>query len=497
MVAALVCQHPCAAFEPMTSDADTNNNQDVELVSQGGGDAALIDRFIKDLKFYTTDSLLRLWLAPFGNQVRTGASKSTSVRLMNDEVDNEHAQESQTVIGLNNEGVKDLNHEDYPAAIKKFELALEYDPDYKLAHDNLAIAYNNFGLSLRKKPTEALKQFHAALFLNPTNNTTRQNVEGIIRMLGKRPQSFSDRVLLGDQSNSAGDPLGAVVEYSAALELKQDADLRAKLLAAFARMIKSQKMLNTHFLMFDTAASVMDVKLEPAPITSGAQGAGKKQDPDFGGYMAELQRRIKKSWSPPETDTFKQVIVIFKLKGDGALLKLRLDTTSGSISADTAALRAVEKAAPFQPLPDGAPPTVDIEFTFDYKPHLPTGQIDKALNAKERDYYAKKLTNATSVDYPFSSVTDYMTILESSIKKAWRPPLGHESKIVSVTFRVNKNGDVSDLKLYTSSGHGNADEAALQAIRDCARFAPPPQTGFPLDVQYTFDRRLNWAGKPY
>ena len=33
---------------------------------------------------------------------------------------------------------------------------------------------------------------------------------------------------------------------------------------------------------------------------------------------------------------------------------------------DRAALKAVEDSAPFRPLPEHAPPSVDIEFTFDY-----------------------------------------------------------------------------------------------------------------------------------
>jgi tetratricopeptide (TPR) repeat protein len=137
--------------------------------------------------------------------------------------------DSSQVIGLNNDGVKALNSSDYKTAITKFEAALKIDPSYKLARDNLAIAHNNYGLQLRGTPAEALKQFHQALYLNQTNATTMQNVEGIIRMMGKDPKSYADRVALGDQARLAADFVGAIIEYSAALKLKDDAKLHIKL----------------------------------------------------------------------------------------------------------------------------------------------------------------------------------------------------------------------------------------------------------------------------
>src|SRR6185437_3930872 len=137
--------------------------------------------------------------------------------------------DSSQVIGLNNDGVKALNSSNYQLAIQKFEAALKLDPNYKLARDNLAIAHNNYGLQLRNTPAEALKQFHQALYLNMSNATTMQNVDGIIKMMGKDPHSFADRVALGDQARLAADFVGAIIEYSAALKLKDDAKIHVKL----------------------------------------------------------------------------------------------------------------------------------------------------------------------------------------------------------------------------------------------------------------------------
>ena len=91
-----------------------------------------------------------------------------------------------------------------------------------------------------------------------------------------------------------------------------------------------------------------------------------KKDIDFGPYMNELQRRIKRAWKPPRGNESKRVIVNFKINSLGELSDLGIKVSSGTTVADQAALLAVQAAAPFNRLPPGAPSKVDIEFTFDY-----------------------------------------------------------------------------------------------------------------------------------
>ena len=87
---------------------------------------------------------------------------------------------------------------------------------------------------------------------------------------------------------------------------------------------------------------------------------------DWGLYMLELQRRIKRAWFPPHKEENKRVVVVFKIHRDGELSNLRLIGSSGSADADRQALSAIENAAPFNHLPDGASEDQDIQFTFDY-----------------------------------------------------------------------------------------------------------------------------------
>ncbi len=140
-----------------------------------------------------------------------------------------YAAASGAVISLNNEGVKALNAGNYQLAIQKFEAAYKLDPTYQLARENLAIAYNNYGLQMQNNPGEAIKWFHKSLSLNPNNATTQGNLNTIVQMLGKNPGSYKDRMEMGRAARLAGDFDGAIVEYAAALRIKDDPKLHADL----------------------------------------------------------------------------------------------------------------------------------------------------------------------------------------------------------------------------------------------------------------------------
>jgi len=99
----------------------------------------------------------------------------------------------------------------------------------------------------------------------------------------------------------------------------------------------------------------------------GSPGVDALKEPDFGPYMMELQRRIKRRWTPPRGNESKRVVLLFKISRDGRLLSLNLHKTSGVPEADQAAIRAVKEAAPFRPLPaEYRGDDIDIQFTFDY-----------------------------------------------------------------------------------------------------------------------------------
>ena len=104
----------------------------------------------------------------------------------------------------------------------------------------------------------------------------------------------------------------------------------------------------------------------PLSIVDNRPLLAAQKDVGHGPYMADLQRRIKRAWFPPKGNESKRVVVVFKVHSDGRLSHLRLEKPSGIAIVDQAALKAVEGASPFKPLPEGSPSDVDIQFTFDY-----------------------------------------------------------------------------------------------------------------------------------
>jgi len=91
--------------------------------------------------------------------------------------------------------------------------------------------------------------------------------------------------------------------------------------------------------------------------------------------------------------------------------------------------------------------------------------------------------------------TDFMANLERSIKSHWSPPRTNSSKQAQVTFKVDTQGQVSELKLTKSTGSPAGDQAALKAVRDAAPFSTLPSGSPPsAAIQFTFSYNVANVG---
>jgi TonB family protein len=226
---------------------------------------------------------------------------------------------------LNNAGTMALAKGNFKLAIDNYEAALKLDPNYLLAKQNLAIAHNNVGLSLRADPEKALREFHQSFSLNNTKWATAANIAGMIKLIGLNPDSAADRAKLAQRAMSSGDDAGFNIETDAAKWLTEH---------------PGQKWTDS---------------IAPMP----------EQDNNFSDYMAALKSQIIPHWHPIKGDEAKRVEVAFKISKQGALSALRIATSSGSSTADKAALSAIRESSPFAKLPYEGPDFVDITFKFD------------------------------------------------------------------------------------------------------------------------------------
>lgn len=109
---------------------------------------------------------------------------------------------------------------------------------------------------------------------------------------------------------------------------------------------------------------------------SGAATSAKRADSHaidpvvLNAYLKDAERKVKRNWFPPKCST-KVVSVSFRINAQGDVSHIRIVKSSETAIADQAALKAVENAAPYRKLPEGARSYEDFAFTFDYNVFKP------------------------------------------------------------------------------------------------------------------------------
>ena len=88
----------------------------------------------------------------------------------------------------------------------------------------------------------------------------------------------------------------------------------------------------------------------------------------WGPYLARLRQSIVGQWGQIQIDQTRRTRVQFTINRQGVLVgSARITQSSGFSSADAAALRAVQSAAPFGPFPNGVDKlSLTVSFTFNY-----------------------------------------------------------------------------------------------------------------------------------
>lgn len=83
---------------------------------------------------------------------------------------------------------------------------------------------------------------------------------------------------------------------------------------------------------------------------------------------------------------------------------------------------------------------------------------------------------------------DYLSLLNRAINQNWQRISVADTRRTRLRFRVDRQGNLTDLRLVQPSGDTLADEAAIQAVRAAAPFAPLPQSASEqiLIVNFTF-----------
>ena len=108
----------------------------------------------------------------------------------------------------------------------------------------------------------------------------------------------------------------------------------------------------------------------PGQPTGSAAGAGavtlNVSDFPFAWYLQQVHRKVSERWEGKALPG-RQPIVVFEIGRDGQVGKLAVEQTSGNSFYDRAALRAIEDAKPFPPLPqEFKEPLLRVHLGFAY-----------------------------------------------------------------------------------------------------------------------------------
>ena len=125
----------------------------------------------------------------------------------------------------------------------------------------------------------------------------------------------------------------------------------------------------------------------------GAEQTAEEAPEVFEGsaYMQSIQGKIKRAWHPPASSKPTKVIVHFTVDKSGKTSHAKIAKSSGDKACDASALKAISDVSPLPKLGTGAPPNVQIEYTFDLsgkakKPGSPTSPETQGSEPSEKRY---------------------------------------------------------------------------------------------------------------
>lgn len=439
---------------------------------------------------------------------------------------------------FNNQGVRELNAKEFKKAIASFEEAIKLDPAYKLARENLAIAYNNLGLSVQDNPREALKYFHKGLFASLDSPMVQDNITNniaeIITSLNKNPKSLNDRLELAQTALNEKDPEGAIIESRAALNLKENTKSRLLLFEAYKALgVPNQAIYQLKIACNKTKDPQLLLKLAKENIEQKKYQASidplnraLKLDPN----NSEIKDLYKQTWNTLVTNDptlkdspspYPKTNSVLLDEKNTALLALNTERKNQDLSNFFRYLEGAVKTQ-WQPVPQ-AHGAVVISAMISPEGTLSKEKIQRSSKIQDIDESAIQAishisTNKpTGIDEPIQvdfifvngqkllkigflptpSFTNYMDSLQRHIKGHWFPPKGEESRKVVAVFKVNSEGKISNAQISKPSGSVLADAAALEAIAKSDPFEALP-LGSPnqVDVEFTFDYNVHKNNEP-
>lgn len=184
------------------------------------------------------------------------------------------------------------------------------------------------------------------------------------------------------------------------------------------------------------------------------------------GAIAELQERLQKAWKPPSKPARGFAAFTFDPAKTTEKVQASIYNSSTNLEYDDAAKALLLKEASGRTWSYASLPW-HVRFNTD-------GTVKVDDNGPNPDF------------------GPYMSSIQRSIKSHWTPPKLNTTKHVTVVFKVDSQGGVSDVRLNEKVDDEKANEEALAAVRATGKLPPLPE-GSPdsVDILFHFDYNVH------
>ena len=150
------------------------------------------------------------------------------------------------------------------------------------------------------------------------------------------------------------------------------------------------------------------------------------------------------------------------------------------------------------PAPEASPTPTNPDDVSTSASDLLGGDYEQTLASGGDAFFSPEALEYNSVLNPEQlkalkgfDLSPYLGEMEGKVKPNWKPSFRQDDRTTVLTFNIEKNGQVSDLRVTQSSGSAEVDREAVEAIEKSLPFAPLPAE-FPLDsLEITFSFNIH------
>jgi TonB family protein len=179
---------------------------------------------------------------------------------------------------------------------------------------------------------------------------------------------------------------------------------------------------------------------KPQPLT-----VGEKAESDE--YMNKVREKISHSWRSPEVSTKCKVTISFLIEASGKIKTASLKKSSGNKIVDDAALAAIKRAGPFDPLPEVWKSGYGVEYTLAAGPksdieHYKFNDVslpDGDFNISRSGFKLKPLEYNKKIEHQLQdrkwSLEDKLKSLQTKLDSASNPQA--KSNVLTEMGKVN------------------------------------------------------------